>query len=279
MSLSESQSRVRESAIAIIATILLSQYLCGQPVDSPPAQVSTKSTGALSFDVASIKPSKTPPQGLAGIYTYPGGTVRVGLCPTDILIAAAFDVQTYQVVGGPKWIHTALFDIVAKSQSSVMTGGSGPRYGLLPEQKLMMQSLLEERFRLRYHRSTKVSAILVLEKGAKKLKIRSPKDPTLSGWVGSNRGGGINGDGLKGLNILMSELASRLSARLNRPVLDRTGTNGRFDFEYEYHSGDDDVDLLSSIITSLQEVGLNLKSDRGPMETIVIDDIDLPSEN
>jgi uncharacterized protein (TIGR03435 family) len=275
------RNRFNSPAIASLAIVFLPlALLCGQSPLNASAQDSVKSSKPLSFEVATIKQSKMPPNGLLGIYTYPGGIVKAGLCTVDVLISSAFQVQTFQVVGGPKWIHTNRYDIVAKPPAdSVRTGGPGSEYVMSPEQRQMLQSLLVERFQLKFHRANEAGSIYVLEKRSKQLKMTAPKDSTLPGWAGSNVGGGINGDGLKGVNISMPELASRLSSQLNRPVVDRTGIAGRFDFAYEYHSEDQDADAVSSLITSLQEIGLKLKSDRGSIETIVIDSIQTPSEN
>jgi Protein of unknown function (DUF3738) len=77
-----------------------------------------------------------------------------------------------------------------------------------------------------------------------------------------------------GMNISMPQLAKRLSGYLRRPVLDRTGLAGSFDFKfvYESHPADDSrPDLISSIFASIQGIGLKLESAKGPVETVGID--------
>jgi uncharacterized protein (TIGR03435 family) len=83
------------------------------------------------------------------------------------------------------------------------------------------------------------------------------------------------------MNISMPAFAARLSSWLGRPVVDRTGIEGSFDFEFQ--SGDDDpqssIDIADSILTSIKGIGLSLKSARGPVETIVVDHVEQLSPN
>ena len=79
----------------------------------------------------------------------------------------------------------------------------------------------------------------------------------------------------------MRLLAIRLSPYLGRPVLDQTGLEGSFDFKSEYPLPSDDQrpDVVASIITSIQGIGLKLQAAKGPVETIVIDQAEKPSAN
>ena len=92
----------------------------------------------------------------------------------------------------------------------------------------------------------------------------------------------LNGDGIAGKNISMPLLAMRLSRSLQHPVLDETGLTDSYDFKYQFPDYDPHQDaqaFISSIVTSLQSIGLNLKSSKGPLETIVIDQIERPTAN
>ena len=79
----------------------------------------------------------------------------------------------------------------------------------------------------------------------------------------------------------MPQLAARLSRHLQRPVLDETGLIGSFDFKFDYSHDDpkSEEDFIASIVASVQGIGLRLKSDKGPVETIVIDHVEKPSAN
>ena len=77
----------------------------------------------------------------------------------------------------------------------------------------------------------------------------------------------------------MPILAFKLSQYMGRPVVDRTGIKGYFDFQYDYVSDDPHPNVISTIITSIEELGLKLKSGKGPVDTIVIDQAGKPSPN
>jgi uncharacterized protein (TIGR03435 family) len=140
----------------------------------------------------------------------------------------------------------------------------------------MLQSLLMERFGLKFHRESKIGAVYVLTRGNSELKLHAPKDKDSSPgvWLAS--------DGLVGQNASTALLAARLSGILQQPVLDETGLSGSFDFKSALLGNDPKAeyqDIVASILTSVQEVGLKLKSAKGPVETIVIDHVERPTPN
>jgi uncharacterized protein (TIGR03435 family) len=118
--------------------------------------------------------------------------------------------------------------------------------------------------------------VYVLTRGSGELKLHDPKDK------GSSPGVWMASDGLVGQNASMPLLAVHLSSILQRPVLDETGLSGSFDFKSAFLGVDPKAeyqDIVASILTSVQELGLKLKSAKGPVETIVIDHIERPSPN
>ena len=143
----------------------------------------------------------------------------------------------------------------------------------------MLLTLLVDRFQLKYHRETKDGPIYLLVKGQNKSKLQDSKDKNEFPWVGSPHNGMIRGDGIAGMNISMALLATRLSRYLARPVVNQTGLEGSFDFNFEYSSDDQHPDVISSIITSIQGIGLKLQAAKGPLETIVIDHAEKASAN
>lgn len=196
----------------------------------------------------------------------------------------AFDVQPFQIAGGPAWMHTDRYDIVAKPPASSESSRLNPpstRSPLSEEQRQMLQSLLIDRFQLKFHREDRTGSVFVLAKGRGELKLQPPKDEHEFSWAGSNAGGAINGDGLAGKNISMPQFAVRLSRYLQRPVLDKTGLKGSFDFKYENVNDDPGTmqDVVTSILTSVVGLGLKLESAKGPVDTIVVDHVEKPSEN
>jgi uncharacterized protein (TIGR03435 family) len=119
---------------------------------------------------------------------------------------------------------------------------------------------------------------------SRKLKLQDAKDKDAFPWVGSLMGGAISGDGLAGMNISMQLLAGRLGRYLDRPVIDRTGLQGSYDFKFVFSEGPADAtyapdQVVPCIFSSVKGIGLDLKSTKGQVETIVIDHIERPSEN
>ena len=199
-----------------------------------------------------------------------------------ILIQVAFDIQPFQMSGGPGWTQSDRFDIDAKPSASSKSSRSMPPYRKAPpneEQRQMLQSLLVERFHLKYHRETRDAPVYLLTKGGKALNMEDSKDKDAYPWAGGLGGGGIMGDGLVGTNESMQDLARRLSPYLGRMVLDRTGISGSFDFRFEYQSGDERPDVVTAILASVQGIGLKLQPSTGPVDTIVIEYAEKPSAN
>ena len=143
----------------------------------------------------------------------------------------------------------------------------------------MLQSLLVERLQLKYHRETREGPVYLLVKGNKALKLVDSKDKNVYPWAGGIRGGMIMGDGLAGINESMEDLAKRLSPYLGRPVLDRTGLSGSFDFRSEYSSDNVRPDVITMILASVQDIGLKLEASKGPVDGIVIEHAEKPSAN
>jgi uncharacterized protein (TIGR03435 family) len=237
-------------------------------------------TARPEFEVASVKPATS--RELNGLHVYPGGRVECNGCILQYLIEEAFDIQGFQLGGGPAWMVADRYDIEAKPPASSMSSHSNPPYSKAhpnEEQRQMLQSLLMDRFQLKYHRETKEGPVYLLVRGKKPLRMEDSKDKGAYPWSGSLRGGAIMGDGLAGTNESMADLAWRLRSYLGRPVLDRTGLSGSYDFRVEYQVDGPQPDVISMIMATLQDLGLKLEVSRGPIETIVIEHAAKPSAN
>jgi uncharacterized protein (TIGR03435 family) len=237
---------------------------------------------ALAFEVASIKPSGPDERVVGDFRAYPGGGIIARGCSLQFLIMLAFDLQSDRIDGGPDWIHTNRYNIDAKPPESSLSSKSNPAWSKSPpnaEQRQMLQSLLVERFNLHFHRTSKEGSVFILMKGDRALKLQPPKNKDEYPWAGSIEGGLPSGSGLRGTNISMAQLATRLSGWLHRPVLDHSDLQGSFDFEYKTGNSEEDADVPSAILTSLNGIGLHLFAGKGPVETLIIEHIEKPSAN
>jgi uncharacterized protein (TIGR03435 family) len=264
---------IRVSALAAMSVAVL----------APPGLLAQPAASSLSFEVASVKPAGPQENALGrGLFTFPGGRVGAYKCTLEKLIEEAFSLQPFQLAGGPNWIHEDRYNVEAKPPASSQSRESNPTSPKSPpndEQRQMLQTLLTNRFQLKYHRESKEGAVYLLVKGNKDLKLQDARNRDDYSWVGGLGGGVINGDGLWGINASMPQLASRLSAHLEHPVLDRTELKGFFDFKYEYRTDDPRPDIISSILASVQGIGLKLETGKGPVEMLTIDRAERPSEN
>lgn len=214
------------------------------------------------FEVASIKPSAPGSRGPT-IFNPTRERFAINGITTKGLIAYAYDVRDFQVSGGPSWVGSAEYDIVAKPQGEA----SGQRI------LAMARGLLAERFNLTLHHESKEMPVLALAvaKGGPRLQ---PSAGTGGPEVRGGRGR------LVARNVTMGLLAAQLAGRvLDRPVLDRTGIAGEFDINLEW-TPDESSDLGPSIFTALQEqLGLKLESQKGVVDVLVVDHVERPSAN
>ena len=122
-------------------------------------------TGPLTFEVASIKPSQ-PNAAPGGVHPAPGGRRYVGTQVLRTYLYVAYQVRPEQIVGGPRWADTELYDLNAEAEKP----------SSIEELHVMLQNLLTERFHLRFHfkREEMHSYVLTVDKsGPKNLKARS----------------------------------------------------------------------------------------------------------
>lgn len=269
---------VRSKIIASVSVVLT--WAFAQQASTRPA-----------FAVGSVRPSNSEGRPEVGNFNGRGYGKNATL---KRMIATAYQVPAFQISGGPKWIDSDRFDIEARAED--------PKTGYI-QLRLMMQSLLEDRFRLKLHRETRESAVylLVTTKGRPKM---TPSDdqttpdatgPPSSPTDGPTRGSVLIGRGLLMTNaVTMPVLAKILASELGRPVLDKTNLRSRFDIRLRWTpdalidaaspDGTDGSDAsgtdLPGLFTALREqLGIEVKSARGPVEFLVIDSAEKPSPN
>jgi bla regulator protein blaR1 len=254
--------------------------------------------GKPSFEVASIKPNNSGDNRVmfrfnGGRYTIVGATVKM-------LIQQAYRVREFQLSGGPGWIGSDRFDIEAKPENIA---------DMNPERMpLLLQSLLEERFQLKTHKDTKELPIyeLFIGKDGTKLKnVPEPPRPAPGSPGAPPPGPGgpmppgafrIGRGEMMGGAIPFDNFLQSLSSMLGRTVVNKTGLSGFFDIQLHWAPDPGETGPFGpvpfvqppppadpagpSIFTALQEqLGLRLESSKGPVDVLVIDSIEKPSEN
>ncbi len=245
------------------------------------AQSASAEDGPLpSFEVASIKPDHS------------GNTnMSIGWQPSRFnaqhtamksLVWDAFRVHDYQVLGAPGWLDHDRYDVDAKIDEPQQVPSDPEKESR--KVSLMVQSMLIDRCKLKFHRTTKELSIyqLVVAKGGFKLQEAKPDEQFST----------MNNDTqLTVKATTMPQLAEQLSAQLNRSVLDKTGLSGKYDFTLHYAPDHDEPapgygqgaaqpDTGPSIFSAIQDqLGLKLVAGKGPVEMIVIDHIEPPSPN
>ena len=221
------------------------------------------------------------------VRSQPDGTFRAVGATLKMLVMTAYDVKAFQVLNAPEWMGTELWEIQAKADAS---GGRLSRSDL----QARLRALLEERYQLTVHRDRRtmpVYALVVPKSSGIRMTVATSNEPP-----------GICpcGPALLAPNrASMAMLADLLSTRLWRVVIDKTGLKGEYAFtlawtpmpnEYGPESlglppgtGDNpppDTNAGPSIFTALKEqLGLRLDSQKGPVEVIVVDRVERPTQN
>lgn len=240
------------------------------------------------FDVTSVKPNMEEGQPVYGNAKGRGYGKDITL---NLLIAWAWQVQRFQIIGGPAWISSDRFDVEGKTEDTKAD---------FAQLRLMMRSLLQDRFKLAVHGETRESSVyqLVAAKGGPKITFSSDQispdasGPPASPNDGPPRGGLLMGPGiLIGNAITIAQFVKVLAPDVDRAVVDRTNLSGRFDIRLHWApdipgTSSPSVqppassEYPSSIFTAMNEqLGLKLQSARGPVEFLIIDHCEKPSPN
>jgi uncharacterized protein (TIGR03435 family) len=266
---------------------------------SPPANAPYVAT--MTFDVASVRENKNA-DAYAGI-TMSGQFVphttalRVINWDIENLISDAYGVDRYQIVGAPNWPRATVFVIEAKGDSEADAKMAAlTEEQQRAEQQHMLQALLQERFKLKTHWETKEGDVynLMVAKGGPKLgaegsmpasadELKSFGDRPVPALYQENNGQGYD---FVAHGCSMNQLVAMLTGQFGRPVSDKTGLTGKYDFVLKYKGRwdrdrpADDLDPMPPMDRALQEeLGLKVEATKGPVKVLVIDHIDKPSEN
>jgi uncharacterized protein (TIGR03435 family) len=223
------------------------------------------------FEVAVIRPSQVSPSSGTSFNVFEGGRLKITNEPVKLLIRAAFRLQNAQIAGGPSWLDSDRYDIEAKT--------GGPEKIQNDQMGPLLQSLLADRFRLKFHRETRELSVYALvaeknQKGGPKLKPKAEGEVTA---MNTHSGSGTSQ--LEGIAVSMEALANYVGNRLGRIVVDKTGLSESYDFTLEW-APEGVNSSFPYLATALHEqLGLRLESQKSPVEVLVIDSLKRPSEN
>jgi uncharacterized protein (TIGR03435 family) len=283
----------RRSSVIVVVTICSLLGVGSQVLRARSQSASAEAAALPSFEVASVKMNK------GGLRTSslmaPGGRYSGENMTLRRLVREAYQVQDFQIAGGPSWFDSDHFDISAKAE-----GNPGRE-----QVQLMLRRLLIERFRLLVRTDTKELPLYSLVKARKhsllgpRLRASAvdcskrpsgvvPRSPPVPD-TGCGLGGGPGQ--LSGRGVTMDLLATTLAVPTGRCVRNRTGLAGTYDLDLEYTpdlvpqlpleapSSERRSDSNPSIFTAIQEqLGLKLQSERGPVTVLVVVRAERPTQ-
>jgi bla regulator protein blaR1 len=284
-------------------------HLKGQSLASKQSQSSDPQ--AQEFEVASVKRNASG-SNFVQLGGDPGGRFTATNVPLRLLIRQAYQLQDSQVVGGPNWINTDRFNIIAKAPGPLALPAPGGSPGPF---QLMLRALLADRFKLAVHTENRELPMYALTLARRDGKTGSQLRPAAvdcaATFAARARGGApptapqpgerppcglrLGPGNLSGGGVTMAQLSTTLSQFVQRVVVDQTGLTGAFDLDLTWTPDQlpqgrgeppPGVQLPPidpngpSIFTAVQEqLGLKLDSQRGPVEVLVIDRVEQPTED
>jgi len=251
----------------------------------------------LAFDVASIKPNNSGAIPEQVRFYPPSGRVTMTNVTVRRLIQQAYQLQDQQLSGGPGWIASERFDILANSEAT----------NLSPMDRwAMVRALLADRFKLKTHvemRELSVFALVLSRRdgtiGEHLKRVTpdcsppaAPRTTPIDLSIPNQCGVLMGGPGRMNFRgVTMEAIAAQLSSRVGRSIVDRTGLAGRFDLDVEFAPtpvrsdgsdpslGDRPTSDAPSIYTAIQEqLGLKLESQKTAIDVTVIDRVEHPTE-
>ncbi|HWC99257.1 MAG TPA: TIGR03435 family protein [Candidatus Sulfopaludibacter sp.] len=234
----------------------------------------------LVFDVASVKP--TPPDERRGIVHQPPGgqSYEVIGAPLRLIMTVAYTVTDRQISGGPDWLNNDRWSIEAKAD----------RRGTSDELHAALVRLLEDRFKLKVRHETRElpAYLLTVDKKGSKMPQHDAADLVHEPIGGSFQNGELQ---MSGQNVKMDYFAFFLSRILDLNVVNKTGLAGAYDTDFHYVRELPAGAKLEGgapppqadgpdIVTALREqLGLRLEKGKGPVDFLVIEHVEKPSEN
>ncbi len=252
--------------------------------EPPPPPKPMAADADPGIEVATIKPSR-PDQGFSlGVGRGGSNVFTTTATPLRTLIQFANGIHPRQISNGPPWLDSERYDVTIKPDREGTPS--------IPQMRVLVRKLLEDRFKLVSHREKKELSVyaITVAKGGHKL---TPHPGPASNQPGFGFGRGM----LNIRNSTMTEFAGFLQANiLEQPVVDQTGLTDRFDFNVRYTPDAaqlanlpagvpppppvSDANAPPDLFTAFQQqIGLKLESKKASVDVVVIDSVEKPSAN
>ena len=240
-----------------------------------------------AFEAASIRPTAAVNPGTDYVFRPGGGFTAVNANVVE-LIGAAYGIESFRIVDGPDWVRRQGYDVTARAGTKAT----------IDDTRLMLRRLLEERFRLRARMGPREMPVFALVRSRSdgrtaarlqsaspdacvdrgELPINVPRDALPScGQLMTNPGR------MRGRRVPIDLLATRLAPIVGRPVVNRTALEGMFDIDLEFapeNTADSVAQQKPGLYTALDEqLRLKLESTSAPVDVLVIESVERPTEN
>jgi uncharacterized protein (TIGR03435 family) len=264
--------RGMRSSILLAAALLASATLHAQAMKLPP-----------SFDVVSIRVNNSG--GHAVMLDAEKNSFTATNVTLMTMLDLAYGMKSDLVLGAPGWASGTRYDIQAK-----LLDADGIDLEALSDKELqpILRTMLVDRFQLKVHTETKTLPLyeLVVAKGGPKLKA-SPAATPDSQEMPHDGSTTVHHGEISGTGVTMARVSSLLSDAVRRTVVDKTGLPGSYDVALKWTPDEDaakdagaPADAPPSIFIAVQEqLGLKLQAGKGPVQTLVLDHVEKPSEN
>jgi uncharacterized protein (TIGR03435 family) len=253
-------------------------------IPTPPRIPRMDANASPAFEVATIKPSK--PDERNEVFLLGRRRFKAANANLSDLITFAYGVHPKQVIGAPAWAETDKFDIEAEPD--------GEGVPSIDQWRIMLQKLLGERCKLSSHHDRKEMPVYILSVSRTGAKL-TPSLGNDIGLPGLGFRGRVGGD-VAVFNATIGDFVNFMTrnVKLDRPMIDRTGITGRYDFTLDWTPDDsqfggtggkltpptESPSTLPSLYTAMQEqLGLRLEATKAAADVLVIDRVEKPSEN
>jgi uncharacterized protein (TIGR03435 family) len=246
-----------------------------------------------TFEVASIKLNQTASNN-ASVGLRPGGLFVAENIPLRGLLEEAFRLKHPQLLGAPDWLTSERYDIRAKMDETAAAAMQKMSIDQMKEQFAQtLQTLFMDRLKLAVHHETKELPVYVLVAARSGPKLKESGVPSESGPAPKGPMIRFDHGMLTATAAPLSMFIETLSNQTGRVVLDKTGLRGNYDFELHWTPDESQDQVFKgatpapaadatgpTLFTALQEqLGLKLESQKSPLDVVVIDHIEKPSEN